>query len=58
MPWWRRHFVKRAIDAITNFEFVLEGLEMDIARPILNRLKEDEVHETDDRRGVRIRLNV
>jgi hypothetical protein len=26
----RRHFVERAVDAVTNFELVLEGLEVDV----------------------------
>ena len=49
----RRHFVKRAIDAVANFEFVLERLEMDVARPVLDRLIQDQIDEANDRRGVR-----
>ena len=38
MPRRRRHFVKRAIHAITNFEFVFEWFEMNVAGPVLDRL--------------------
>ncbi len=54
----RRHLVERAVDAVTNFEFVLEGLEMDVARAVLDRLKQDQIDEANDRRGVRFRLDV
>ena len=54
----RRHFVQRAVDAITNFEFVLERLEMDVARAVLNRLEQDQIDKANDRRGVRFRFNV
>ena len=37
----RRHFVERAIDAITNFEFVFERLEMNVARAVLDRLVQE-----------------
>jgi hypothetical protein len=33
------HFVERAIDAVTDFEFVLEGLEVDVTRAVLDGLK-------------------
>ena len=58
MPRRRRHFVKRAIDAVTNFEFVFERLEMDVARAVLNRLKQDQIDKANDRRGVRFRFDV
>ena len=48
----RRHFVKRAVDAITNFEFVFERLEMNVARPVLDRLIQNQIDEANDRRGV------
>ena len=54
----RRHFVKRAVDAITNFEFVFERLEMDVARAVLDRLEQDQIDEANDRRGVRFRLDL
>ena len=49
MPRRRRHFVKRAVDAITNFEFVFERLEMDVARAVLDRLIQDQIDEANDR---------
>ncbi len=58
MPRRRRHFVERAVDAVTNFEFVLERLEMDVARAVLDRLKQDQIDEANDRRGVRFRFDV
>ena len=54
----RRHFVKRAIHAITNFEFALEWLEMNVARAILDRLEHDQIDEPNDRRGVRLGFDV
>ena len=48
----RRHFVKRAVDPVADLEFVLEGLEMDVARPVLDRLIQNQIDEADDRRGV------
>ena len=48
----RRHFVKRAVHAITNLEFVFERLEVNVARAILHRLKKHEVHEPHDGRFV------
>src|SRR5437868_3872974 len=57
MPWRRRHFIKSAINAVTDFEFVFERLEVNIARSILDRLKQDEVHKADDRSGVCLRFN-
>ncbi len=48
----RRHFVKRAVHAVANLEFVLERLEVNVARPILHRLKQHQVHESDDGRFV------
>ena len=37
----RRHFVKRAVHAVTNFEFVFERLEVNVARAVLDRLKQN-----------------
>ena len=54
----RRHFIKRAIDAITDFELVLERLEVDVARPVLDRLIENQIDEANDRRGVGFHLGV
>ena len=45
----RRHFVKRAIDAITDFEFVFERLEMNVAGPVLDRLIQNQIDEANDR---------
>ena len=53
----RRHLIKRAIHAVTNLEFVFERLEVDVARPVLDRLEQDQVDEADDRSGVRFRLD-
>ena len=58
MPGWRRHFVERAIDPIADFEFQLEGLEMNIRGPILNGLVKDEVHVANDGSGIRLSLEV
>ncbi len=44
----RGHFVKGAVHAVADFEFVLERLEMDVAGAVLDGLKENEVDETDD----------
>ncbi len=52
VPRRRGHLVERAVHAVADFELVLERLEMDVARPVLDRLIEDQVDETDDRRGV------
>ena len=52
-----RHFVKSTINAITDFELVFERLEMDVTRAILDRLKQNEINETNDRRRVRFGLD-
>ena len=57
MPRRRRHFVKCAIDAVADFEFVFERLEVNVARAVLDRLVKDEIDETDYRRRVRLRFN-
>src|SRR5437764_11661743 len=57
MPWRRRHFVKRAIDAVTDFEFVLERLEVNIARSVLDGLEQNQIYEANDRRRVRFGLD-
>ena len=49
----RRHFVKRAVDAVADFELSLERLEMNVARPVLDRLIKNQIDEANDRRGVR-----
>ena len=54
----RRHFVERAVDAVTNFELVLEGLEMDVGGLVADGLADDEIDETDDGRLLRHRLDV
>ena len=54
----RRHFVQGAIHAVTNFEFALEGLEMNVARAVLNRLEHDQIDEPNDRRGVGFGFNI
>ena len=55
MPRWGRHFVKRAINAISNFEFVFERLEVNVAGAILNRLLQNQIDKPNDRRGVYLR---
>src|SRR6266542_4735079 len=57
MPWRWRHLVKRTIDAIADFEFVFERLEVNVARAVLDRLVKNEIHKTDDRRRIRLRFN-
>ena len=52
----RRHFVKRAVDAITNFEFVFERLEMNVARAVLDRLVQDQIDKANDRAWRSLRL--
>ena len=54
----RRHFVERAVDAVTNFELVLEGLEMDVGGLVADGLADDEIDEADDGRLLRHRLDV
>src|SRR5258705_3340993 len=53
----RRHFVERAVDAIADFEFVFEGLKVNIARDVLNRLIEDQIDETNNRGCIRLGFN-
>jgi hypothetical protein len=48
VTWRRRHFVERPIDSITNFEFIFEWLEMNVARSVLDRLVENQVDKTND----------
>ena len=48
----RRHFVQRAVHAVTDFELILERLEMNVAGAVLHRLVKDEVDELDDRRFI------
>ena len=57
MPRGRRHFVKRAIDAVADFEFVFERLEMNVARAVLDCLIKNQIHKSNDRRCVRLRFN-
>ena len=45
----RRHLIKGAVDAITDFEFVLKRLEMDVARTVLDRLIKDKIDKANDR---------
>jgi hypothetical protein len=54
----RRHFVKRAIDPIANFEFVFERLEVNVARAILDRLVENKIDKTNDWSCIRLRFNL
>src|SRR5689334_11367717 len=53
----RRDFVKRAIDAIPDLEFVFERLEVNVARAVLDRLVKDEIDEANDWRRIRLRFN-
>src|SRR5207249_1314101 len=53
----RRDFVKCAIDAIPDFEFVFERLEVNVARAILDRLVKDEIDKANDRRCIRLRFD-
>src|SRR6266446_6602877 len=57
MTWRRRHLVKRAIDAIANFEFVFERLEVNVARAVLDRLVKDEIDKANDRCCIRLRFD-
>ena len=52
-----RHFVKRAIDSVADFEFIFERLEVNVARAVLDRLIKNEIDKTDDRRCIRLRFN-
>ena len=53
----RGHFVKRAVHAIADFEFVLERLEVNVAGAVLDCLIENKIDKADDRRGVRFRFD-
>ena len=53
MPWRRLHFVKGAVDAVADLEFLLERLEVDVARLGLDGAVKDQVHIADDRSGIR-----
>ena len=48
----RLHVVEHAVDAVADLEPVVEGLEVDVRRPHLERLEEQHVHQLDDRRLV------
>jgi len=48
----RRHFVKRAIYPIPNFEFILEWLEVNVARPIEDRLVKDQIDKANNGRCI------
>ena len=48
----RGHLVKRAVHAIPDLEFILEGLEVNVAGAILHRLENDQVHESNDGRFI------
>ncbi len=48
----RRHFVKRAVHAVTDAKFVFKRFEMNVARAVLDGLKQDQVHELHDGRLV------
>ena len=45
-----KHLVENAVDPEPDLQFPLERLDMDIARPFLDRLEQDGVQEADDRR--------
>src|SRR5438874_4767630 len=45
----RSHFVKRAINAITDFEFIFERFEMNVAGPVLDRLIQNQIDKANDR---------
>ena len=53
----RRHFVKRAIYPIANFEFVFEWLKVNVARPIQDRLIKDQIDKADNGRCIRLGFN-
>ena len=52
----RRHFVQRAVHAVADLEFVLEGLEVNVGGLLLDRLVEHEIDEADDRGAVGLGL--
>ena len=56
MPRRRRHFVERTVHTVADFEIGFERLEVNVARAILNCLREDEVHIAYDRRRIRFAL--
>src|SRR6185436_18732731 len=43
----RRHFIKCSIHAISDLKFILERLEMDVARAVLHGLIEHKIYKTD-----------
>ena len=50
----RLHLVEGAIDAVADLEFLLEGLEVNVARLRLDGAVEDEVDVADDGGGIRL----
>src|SRR5205814_9811271 len=54
MTGWRRHFIKGPIDAVADFEFVFERLEVNVARAVLDCLVKNEIDEANY--GCRVRL--
>ena len=52
VPGRGRHFVKRAVHAVTNLELVFEGLEVNVAGPVLDGLVHDQIDKADNGRGI------
>ena len=48
--WWAFALDEHAVDAVPDADAVLEGLDVDIAGPQLDRLGENEIDQLDDRR--------
>ena len=46
----RHHLVEHAVDAVAHAELLLERLDVDIARPLVHRVRDERVDELDDRR--------
>ncbi len=52
VPRRRHHLVQHAVDAVAHLELVLEGLEVDVAGLVLDRLQQHKVEQLLDRVGV------
>ena len=52
----RSHFIEGAVHAVTNFELLLEGFEVNVAGAFLDRLLKNEIDELDDGGRVGLRF--
>src|SRR6266704_1734982 len=52
-----RHFIKRPIDAVADFEFVFEWFEVNVTRAVLDRLIKNQIDKANYGCRVRLRFN-